>query len=284
MKYSFIILFILFQISGIAQTFELMNGDTINRRDANNKRQGLWISFSAQQTIIEKGNFVDNKKQGVWISYYPNNNKKSEITYQDNRPDGPATMYYENGVVSEKGIWKINKWVGDYQYFHENGNMKYEFEYNESGKRTGQQKYYYNDGGLMYKGDWNDGKKEGVLTEYYPNGSVKSEMNFADGQVDIGTIKEYQVSEKPAKKVYAKKPEYQKTSAPAAASSDSDKDYFTLTGYFKTYNEQKKLDREGDFVKGKLVNGKRYIYDDDGNLTKTLIYKDGKVISSVDAE
>jgi hypothetical protein len=47
------------------QGFELYKGDTINRRDAANKKSGLWIIFNAAGGIEEQGNYIDNKKEGL---------------------------------------------------------------------------------------------------------------------------------------------------------------------------------------------------------------------------
>jgi antitoxin component YwqK of YwqJK toxin-antitoxin module len=274
-----ILLFLIISGSVFSQGFELYKGDTINRRDAANKKTGLWIVFNASGGIDEEGNYVDNKKEGLWKGYYPSGKIKHEITFTANRPDGPAKFYYENGKISEQGLWKINKWVGEYKYFHENGNLAYDWKYNDDGKRTGQQKYYYSDGSMMYKGDWNDGKKQGTLTEFYPDGSIKSEMSFDDGQLNVASIKEYQASEKPSTKQVA--PQLQQINTQSSGSSES-VGVFNQTGYFKTFNEFKKVDREGDFVKGKLINGKRYFYNEEGILIKTLVYENGKVVKTID--
>jgi antitoxin component YwqK of YwqJK toxin-antitoxin module len=289
-KYLLKIFLLFIGFSAMSQTFEIYEGDTVNRRDAENKKQGLWIVKDKSGVVSDKGKYVGNKKEGIWLGYYASGKIKHEITYKKNRPDGYAKFYYEDGTVSEEGNWKINKWVGDYKYFHTNGNLAYDFKYNENGKRTGEQKYYYSDGSMMYKGDWKAGKKEGVLTEYYPDGSVKSEMSFAEGKVNLETIKEYSVAEKPATKVVAPKLQEVKAQTTTNANSGEPKkqseaiDIFNRTGTFKTYNEFKKLDREGDFVKGRLMDGKRYLYDEQGNLTKTLFYKGGSIVKVEEAQ
>lgn len=263
-----------------AQTSKVHNGETINVTDANKKKQGKWVIFDKAGKKTDEGNYKDNKKEGIWKGYYTSGKIKHEITYVGNRPNGPAKFYYEDGVISEQGIWKINKWVGDYKYFHENGNLAYDWKYNESGKRTGEQKYYYDDGSLMIKGDWTDGKKQGTLKEFYSDGSVKSEMDFADGKLNVASIKEYEIAEKPATKVVAPKSQTVQTKS----TTTNKLGVFDRTGFYKTYNEHKKVDREGDFVNGKLMEGKRYFYDDNGNLTRTLVYKGGKVVEVIDAE
>lgn len=274
------ILLSLLIVCSYAQTSKVYEGETINVTDVNKKKQGKWIVFDKAGKKSDEGNYKDNKKEGLWKGYYASGKIKHEITYLSNRPNGPAKFYYEDGVISEQGIWKINKWVGEYKYYHENGNLAYDWKYNETGKRTGEQKYYYDDGSLMIKGDWNDGKKEGTLKEFYPDGSIKSEMDFAEGKLNVASIKEYQVAEKPANKELAPKIQTVKPKT----TTKTKVGVFDRTGYYKTFNEHKKVDREGDFVNGKLMEGKRYFYDDNGNLTRTLTYKDGKVVESIEAE
>ncbi len=278
-KYFLIAVVFLSSFQAFAQSSETYKGEKVNLRDAENKKQGVWVVLDKAGNLEEKGEYVDNKKEGIWKGYYPSGKIKHEITYLKNRPDGPAKFYYEDGKVSEEGVWKINKWVGAYKYYHENGSLAYDWTYNESGRRTGEQRYYYSDGSLMIKGDWTDGKKTGVLTEYYNDGSIKSEMNFVEGKVVVSSIKEYAITEKPGVKQTAKQ-----TQQIDATETPAKPDFFTQTGYYKTYNEFKKIDREGDFVKGKLINGKRYFYNDNGDLVRTVTYKDAKIVESVEAK
>jgi len=278
LKYFLILSLFINSFLGFSQSSEVFQGETVNVMDAENKKTGVWVVLNADGKLEEKGSYTENKKEGIWKGFYPSGKIKHEITYLNNRPDGPAKFYYEDGKISEQGLWKINKWVGEYKYYHENGSLAYDWSYNESGRRTGEQRYYYDDGSLMIKGDWTDGKKKGVLTEFYQDGSIKSEMNFVEGKVDVASIKEFQITEKPSVKKTA--PPLQKVEPPKTSQNSAGT--FSQTGYYKTYNEFKKLDREGDFVNGKLVNGKRFFYNDNGDLTRTLIYKDGKVTETID--
>lgn len=278
-KINILILTLLLSFASYSQTQKVYNGETINVTDAANKKQGKWVLFDKAGKKTEEGNYLNNRKDGIWKGYYPSGKLKHKITYAGNRPNGPATFYYEDGTISEQGIWKINKWVGEYKYYHENGNLAYDWKYNKSGKRTGEQKYYYDDGSLMIKGDWTDGKKEGTLKEFHRDGSVKSEMQFVEGKINVSSIKEYAISEKPSTKVVAPKTQTVKRKTTKKKGSIG---IFDGTGFYKTYNEYKKVDREGDFVNGKLVNGKRYFYDDTGTLLKVIVYKKGKITQVID--
>ncbi len=277
-RYLIVVVIFLVSLHAFSQSSETYKGETVNVRDAENKKQGVWVILDKRGVLEERGEYINNKKEGLWKGYYPSEKIKHEITYKRNRPDGPAKFYYEDGKISEQGIWKINKWVGEYKYYHTNGSLAYDWKYNKTGRRTGEQKYYYDDGSLMIQGDWTEGKKKGVLTEFHRDGSIKSEMNFVEGKVQISSIKEYQVAEKPAARKSA--PNTQKVS-PKKSSGDSP-GVFTQTGYFKTYNEFKKIDREGDFVNGKLMEGKRFLYNDNGDLVKTIVYKGGKAVEAIE--
>jgi antitoxin component YwqK of YwqJK toxin-antitoxin module len=273
----FVIYFCL-QFAGEGQTFELYKSDTINRIGADGKKYGRWISFfgNNKQKIEKDGVYDNNRKTGIWKCYYENGNLKSEINYVNNKADGYAKIYYENGKISEEGIWKGTKWVGKYLFYHENGNKAYEWSFNEEGKRTGEQKYYHENGKLMIKGDWEDGKENGVITEYDSGGNLKSEKVFASGTIDEKTSKFYA-----AKKVSVDEiPD--DTNATVSKNTDTNNsqasyETFSGNGTFKLYNAFKKIDREGEFRSGKLINGKKYYYNSEGKLIKTEVYTNGKV-------
>jgi antitoxin component YwqK of YwqJK toxin-antitoxin module len=274
-----LLIFVFPQIVGLGQTYELYKGDTVNKTTVDGKKVGRWVSFfENNKTTIEKDGFYDNnRKSGVWKTYYKNGNIKSEITYVNNKADGYAKIYYENGKISEEGNWKGTKWVGKYLYYHDNGNKAYEWSFNEEGKRTGEQKYYHENGKLQIKGEWVDGKENGIISEYDSGGNLKSEKVFASGSIDVKTSKFYATKKVSVSEI----PD--DTNATVSNSLDTNNENqnsyetFNGNGTYKLYNAFKKIDREGDFVNGKLINGKKYYYNADGKLIKTEVYTNGKV-------
>lgn len=278
-KITLICLLLIGSVFGYSQSFKIYQNDTINRIGEDKKKFGNWIYFfkNNPEMIEKEGVFESNRKTGVWKTYYENGKLKSEITYKNNRPNGYAKIYYENGNISEEGIWKGTKWVGDYKFYHENGKKAYEWKFNESGKRTGEQKYFYEDGSLRIKGDWIDGKENGVITEYYENGNVKSEKHFAAGEFNESSSKFF------AEKKVSVEDIPDDTNATISKKhieeTNQENTYkaFDGNGYHKLFNAYKKVDREGEFKNGKLIDGKRYYYNADGILIKTIVYKDGRV-------
>lgn len=279
-KYTILALLVIaFVITGYGQSFEIYKSDTINRSLAGNIKTGKWLTFftDAPNQVETEGVYENNRKTGMWKSYYKNGKLKSEITYVNNRPDGYAKLYYENGKLSEEGLWKGTKWVGQYKYYHENGNKAYEWNFNEEGKRAGVQKYFHENGKLRIQGDWIDGKENGIITEYDTNGNIRSEKVFAEGAFNESSSKFYA-----QKKVVVEDIPEDTNATVSKNQSDSNQTQtsyqaFDGNGFFKLYNAMKKLDREGEFRSGKLINGKKYYYNPDGKLIKTEVYVNGRV-------
>lgn len=283
-KAILILLFITCKI-GIAQSFELLGADTINFTDASGKKQGKWIILNkdlhrpgyADDQKVEEGKFIDSKKNGIWKEYYPNTNVKSIITYENNRPSGYAKMYHDNGKIKEEGLWKNNRWVGDYKLYYENGQVQQAFKFNANGKREGTQTYYWDNGQVMISGNWQEGKESGLLKEYYENGDLRSEKDFSDGTMNQATVKNYE----PKKPVAIKAPEA-KIESPPVIVQKTEKDnlgkVFNGEGYWKLYNQNKQISKDGTFQKNRLMDGKVYHYSPDGILTRIAVYKEGRYI------
>ncbi len=252
--------------------------DTINAFDSDGKQHGYWI-ITEKNVKTEEGRFNHGVRTGVWKGYYPTGKIKHEITYVNGKPNGYARFYYENGNVSEEGIWKENKWVGDYKYYHPNGNVAYEWKYSETGKRTGVQKYYHENGKLMIEGEWKEGKENGTIKEYDVNGKLIAEKTFNDGQLDVASVKIFTPDTKPVVQKEEEKKEIPVVQESKTASSEVG--YFDGNGFHKVYTKDGKLDREGEWKNGRLIDGKKYFYDENGKLIKTTIYKNGNVVNII---
>ena len=297
-KIYLILIFLVYQISrGQSQSFELgANGkDTINLIDVLGKKQGKWIvrgkhkpgtCFTAEQKI-EEGKYTDNRKIGKWVEYYCNGNMKNKITYTNGRPDGYAVMYHENGKISEEGNWKSNRWVGNYKLYYENGQVQHQFVFNQNGKRDGSQTYFYENGQKAVEGTFANGKESGVIKEYYENGDIKAEKNFADGNVDVASIKEYQ-----PKKPIEKKSDVPADNAPKITVAKDEKPNeavaakgpLILNGQHTLYNRNKQITKDGVFKDSRLMDGKAFIYDDNGILTRIAVYKNGVYVGDTQVE
>jgi antitoxin component YwqK of YwqJK toxin-antitoxin module len=288
------LLFILALIGFGRVAFADQNGQT-NYTDPSGLKQGHWVYTNDIKRLpnygpsakVEECDYKDNKKVGVWISFFPNGNKKSEITFDNNRAKGYAKIYYEDGKVMEEGVWENNRWVGEYKMYHPNGQLFYDFKYNNSGKREGTQTYYHENGNVMMKGEMKDGKEAGVWEERYENGDLKSKKAFNNGQFDAGNSETYA----PRTPIVAEKPDVPKDASKAPV-VDPKKDnvnkgelkIFDGNGYYKLYNKNMQLSKDGVFKNYKLIDGKDYIYNKDGILISIQVFKNGFYVGDAPLE
>ena len=264
-----------------AQSFDIYKGDTVNYINKDKYKEGHWIFFKkGTDKIFQEGNYLIGKKNALWTAYYSNGKRKSEITYLQGEKRGPAKIYFENGNTAEEGTWLIDKWVGKYKTYYRNGKLSYSWNYNEKGTRSGYQQYFYENGKIKIEGEWEDGKEKGTIREYYYSGVLKAEKTFSEGNIDINIIKADELTENETE---INDNNIKDTDNTNIIKPDTVK-FFDGSGYHLFYNKEKKIEKDGIFSNGTLINGKHYIYDDNGVLIKTAIYKDGKIIEFINNE
>ena len=300
-RLSFIMLFLFVGATLFSQSWELnplSEKDTINKIDMDGKKQEKWILFGKHKPgtcyqvkqKVEEGKYKDNKKVNSWVEFYCNGNMKNKLTFNNGRPDGYAQMFHENGKISEEGNWKNSRWVGPYKLYYDNGQVQHEFVFNASGKREGPQTYFYENGQIAIEGTFANGKESGLIKEYHENGDLKAEKNFADGNVDVASIKEYE-----PKKPIAKKSDNPIENAPAvkvkederpneAAKGGATKGPIVLNGKYTLYNRNKLITKDGVFKDNRLMEGKSYIYNENNILVRVAVYKDGMYVGDTQVE
>jgi antitoxin component YwqK of YwqJK toxin-antitoxin module len=296
-NFAFYLFFISLVIFAKAQSPELYGKDTINKTDIEGKKQGKWVLFGKHKPgtcyqadqKTEEGKYIDNRKTGIWLEYFCNGNMMNKLTFTNGRPDGYAILFHENGKISEEGNWKINRWVGNYKLYYENGQVQHEFVFNPSGKREGPQKYYHDNGQLAIEGNFSSGKESGVIKEYYENGEVKAEKTYADGSVDVASIKEFE-----PKKPLPKKSDSPIDNAPVVKLKEDEKPNeadkpkssgpLVLNGQQTLYNRNKQITKDGIFKDNRFMDGKAYMYDDNGILQRVAVYKNGAYVGDTQVE
>ena len=125
------LLLIFFIVPSFSQTFELVDGDTINLLDASRKKQGMWIikatpsknpNYAAGQKVAE-GRFENSRKMGLWKEYHPNGKLKSEWCYKNERKDGLWKSWWNNGQKKEEGTYKDGELISKKEW-NEDGQKK----------------------------------------------------------------------------------------------------------------------------------------------------------------
>jgi antitoxin component YwqK of YwqJK toxin-antitoxin module len=258
--------------------------------DVMGKKQGKWALYGkhkqnqcyAPTQIAETGNYQDNRKKGEWIEYFCNGNTKNKIMFVNGRQDGHAMLYFENGKLKEEGNWKSNRWVGAYKLYYDNGQVQHDFTFNNTGHREGVATYMHPNGKLALQGVFKDGKESGVFKEWNEDGKLKAEKSYADGQVDMASIKIY---ETPTPEKMEALP-----NAPKAIVKADEKEVLAtagskiLNGQHTLYNGNKQIAKSGLFKDNRLMEGKSYDYDDNGILKRITVYKNGIYVGDAPVE
>lgn len=255
--------------------------DTLNVVDLNGRKQGWW-RFVAPTTsrpgypdgaLVEEGRFQNSKKVGLWRRYWPNGKTMSEITYDMGRPRGEYITYYRTGKVEEKGNWDLDRNTGDFRRYHPNGELAQDFIFDDSGVRNGDQKYYHENGELAVQVRIKDGREEGTLKRYDANGQLTQQAEFNSGVINEANSRWI----KPIPKATDVKPASNAPAAPAVTAEEKPNAMtFRETGWNTLYDGQLRLSQQGHFVNGRLSDGRVYIYDKDGLLSRIKVYKGGR--------
>ena len=255
-----------------------------NHTDKQGYRQGYWIlhggitseeGYGTAQKV-EEGEYLDNKRTGVWKKYYPTGVIQSEINYIENHPYGSYITYYPNSKIEEAGFWAANKNTGDFKRFHENGELAQEFNFNSRGKRDGVQKYYFPNGELQCSVEIDNGVAHGEYILYYANGEKREEKRITNGQVEDGSVKTYELA-KPLK-IESSAPELSKEETTPRHTDKPNLGVFKDTGFNTLYNRNKQITQVGEFLEGRLWDGKWHKYDEDGILRRVEVYRAGRFI------
>ena len=259
--------------------------DSINQT-IEGKKEGYWVIYGKMRNlpdykpdgIIEEGLFKTSRKQGLWKKYYPDGTMKSEIKYVNGRPMGEFITYHPNGQVEEQGNWKGRVYTGNFERYYEDGTVSQKKVFNEKGKTEGVVEYYHANGQLELSFTTNNGKELGTATRFWPNGDVKETIDF--DQIGEGTSSGIIERVNPEVEIETNEEEGEGIIAVGeiniGVEEEPTEQRVLKDGYHKTYNKNKDILMDGEFIGGKLWEGKHYIYDENGLLERIEVYKEGK--------
>lgn len=275
-RHSFLFLLLLAatRVAAVAQ-------DTLNVVDEMGRKQGYWkiIAPKAEKPgyedgqLIEEGRYASGKRVGTWKRYWPNGKVMSEVSYRMGVPRGEYKTYYPNGRVEEHGTWDLDRNTGTFKRWHPNGKLAQDFVFNTFGVRDGQQKYYHENGQLAVDVNVKEGREEGEMKRYTASGELQQVAQFNKGVIDPTKSKYLKpVPEAEDVKVDATAPlapEVQPTERTNAV-------VFRENGFNTLYDRQLRLSQQGEFLNGRLWDGKRYSYNASGILSRIQVYRGGR--------
>ena len=233
----------------------------------------ILISFNSYGGLFDKTVCVDTEVQlrGDTV-YLPNKDKPFT---------GKNLCKYENGQNKSKGEIKDGKLDGKWTYWHKNGQIKKEmwwdgifnrsteYQYNNSGQIESKENYIYDkltsstlyeyhlNGNIQSESSFKDGIEDGKEIWWYENGQIELEFNYKEG-VPIGTsIGWYKSGKKEFEESY--------------------KNGVFSSGTTWYENGQKKS--EQNWTDWEKNNGKKTLWNENGQIVAEAIYKDGECIS-----
>lgn len=255
------------------------NEPTVNAYNKAGKKEGKWIIYGKDKPTegypangkIEEGNYLNGRKEGQWIKYHLDGKTPRLIgNYRDNRPFGSYSKFSEKGTILEKGTFKNSQYSDTLTRYHENGKIAYKGNY-QAGKENGKIKYFYENGKVEYEYTAVAGVVVGKSIRYYETGSIKEIIE----QDSTGSIKNREIKREEVIKPILVNPDKSGELAPKITRPIVKNGRFLPNGYNKVYNEDDEIWQDGDFVDGRLFDGKLYVYDRDGILLKVKVFKNG---------
>lgn len=87
-----------------------VKGDTLNRIDKNNKKQGPWVhryeNVRGERGFEEEGEYVDDRKEGPWRKYTLMGDLTAIENYRWGYLDGKSQYFNNAGVVYREESWR----------------------------------------------------------------------------------------------------------------------------------------------------------------------------------
>tara|TARA_B110000503_G_C7135909_1_gene408774 strand:+ start:443 stop:1237 length:795 start_codon:yes stop_codon:yes gene_type:complete len=122
----------------------------------NKLKDSTWVTFGAEDKVVEKGDYEMGKKVGVWRTYYLNGETSAEMNYVNDLKDGAYRIFYEDGEVKDSSNFK-------------------------GGKLNGLSVIYDTDGKKILEGNYFKGEKDKDWIYYGENQKVEKVLKYENG-------------------------------------------------------------------------------------------------------
>jgi antitoxin component YwqK of YwqJK toxin-antitoxin module len=237
----------------------------------------IYIGTNAQQDTI---------KDGYNIFYYRIGKISSEGMMKNGKPDGYWKTYYMTGVLKSEGNRKNHLLDSTWIFYNNVGDTVKKINY-ILGKKTGYMLSYNTDrnadleyiGNIVSRELYINDKKEGTSYYFYKNGKLKSKVDYRNNQSN-GIALEYDESGKIITIL-----NYNKGTLVEREKINRIDENGLKQGTWKDFYSDNKVKREANYTNN-ILDGLYKEYDESGNLTLLLRYRDGKIIEddNIDAE
>jgi len=216
-------------------------------------KTGIWKAYNDDGKLFSTTAYVNDEMNGVKTIYFPNGSKDVVSVYKDDLLEGPEQRFDPDGTLAYQVNFEDDK-AKSFSYLGKDGNLLPPIPL---ASINGVMKAYYPNGKLSRDCIYNDGKKTGADVVYYDNGQLLS-VDTASYGISDGLSKEYYKDGK-TRSIYRYKID-------------------NADGVCSDFDENGILKMEKAYDVG-ISDGPAKYYEN-GKLVKTIIYRDGTLISS----
>ncbi len=169
-------------------------------------KNGPWQSTYPDGSLKSKGQFKNDVPYGEFVYFYKSGKTKATMDYRDNGKIAYNTSLYESGQLMAQGKYVNQLKDSIWSYYGDSANQLISTEtYNmgvldgksityypgtsqpteiviyEKGKKQGPLKKYFPDGSVMTDGQYKNDQLDGPFTLYYPDGKIQLKGTYTKG-------------------------------------------------------------------------------------------------------
>jgi antitoxin component YwqK of YwqJK toxin-antitoxin module len=161
-----------------------IQGQTINQRDKQGKKQGVWENFydNDSMKVRYRGVFVNDLPVDTFLYYYKTGELQTLMIHDDRQYAYIINYYPEGDRMSEGRYWKQQK-DSVWRYYNSQG-QRVSREFYIEGKRYGLWSIYHDNGKLAEEKNWENDLEQGEFKQYYRSGNVRRDAQYVKGALE----------------------------------------------------------------------------------------------------
>lgn len=157
-----------------------------NKKDAEGKRDGLWIvNYPNSRQIKFKGTFNHGKEVGKFKFYKKGfgENPTAIMNFETGTDSVEVTYYTQKGEIISRGKMLHKKRAGKWITYHQGSDKIMQEEYYKEDKLNGKQTTYYRDGTKAEITEYKNGLKHGKSQVFTTEGQLLQDLNYKNGKM-----------------------------------------------------------------------------------------------------
>jgi antitoxin component YwqK of YwqJK toxin-antitoxin module len=179
--FKYLIVFVsclFFSFSGCAQ-------QSINQKDSNGMKTGVWMKKYTNGNIRYTGQFIDDKEVGIFKFYseFYSTNPLIVKTYTNNSAFCKVQYFTQTGNKESVGEMNGKMRTGQWTYYDRAGESVVLKENYKNNKLSGKKIIFYPDGSLTEVSHYKQGKLHGERLRYTDQGKLIAKVPYRNGKI-----------------------------------------------------------------------------------------------------